>query len=38
MSQLHNCKIDEVEIGMPVRICWDRINDDFEYFAFEPDG
>ena len=37
MSLLHGCTIDEVEIGMPVRLCWDTINGDFEYFAFEPD-
>ena len=37
MSLLHNCSADEVEIGMPVRLCWDTINDEHEYFAFEPD-
>jgi uncharacterized OB-fold protein len=37
MSLFHNCTIDEVEIGMPVRVCWDTINEEFEYFAFEPD-
>jgi len=37
MSLLHNCTADEVAIGMRVRMCWDRIDDDFEYFAFEPD-
>ena len=37
MSLLHNCPNESVKIGMPVRLCWDKINDDFEYFAFEPD-
>jgi len=37
MSLLHDCTADKVKIGMRVRMCWDRINDDFEYFAFEPD-
>ena len=37
MSLLHNCAANDVEIGMPVKLCWDKINDDFQYFAFEPD-
>ncbi len=37
MSLLHNCTADEIEIGMRVRMTWDKINDDFEFFAFEPD-
>jgi uncharacterized OB-fold protein len=37
MSLLHNCPSADVKIGMRVRMCWDKINDDFEYFAFEPD-
>ena len=37
MSLLHNCSSEDVKIGMPVRLCWDKINEDFEYFAFEPD-
>ncbi len=37
MSLLHNCGAADVRIGMRVRLCWDKINDDFEYFAFEPD-
>tara|TARA_Y100001936_G_C15685901_1_gene463486 strand:- start:184 stop:600 length:417 start_codon:yes stop_codon:yes gene_type:complete len=36
MSLLHNCSSEDVKIGMPVRLCWDKINEDFEYFAFEP--
>jgi uncharacterized OB-fold protein len=37
MSLLHNCASDDVEIGMAVKLCWDKLDDDFEYFAFEPD-
>ncbi len=37
MSLLHNCTADQVRIGMRVRMSWDRINDDSEFFAFEPD-
>jgi len=37
MSLLYNCSVDQVQIGMPVRICWDKINEEFDYFAFEPD-
>ena len=37
MSLLRNCATNDVEIGMPVKLCWDKINDDFQYFAFEPD-
>ena len=37
MSLLHNCSAADVRIGMRVRLCWDKINADFEYFAFEPD-
>ena len=37
MSLLHRCKVDDVKIGMRVRVCWDTINAEHEYFAFEPD-
>lgn len=37
MSLLHDCTADQVKIGMRVRMCWDKINDDFEFFAFAPD-
>lgn len=37
MSLLHNCRADEVRIGMRVRLAWDRIDEKHEYFAFEPD-
>ena len=28
---------EEVEIGMRVRVCWEKLSDDITYFAFEPD-
>jgi uncharacterized OB-fold protein len=37
MSLLHKCTATEVKIGMPVKVFWDKINDEHEYFAFEPD-
>ncbi|MEE8332973.1 MAG: Zn-ribbon domain-containing OB-fold protein [Alphaproteobacteria bacterium] len=37
MSLLHNCTADEVKIGMRVRMSWDKIDSDSEFFAFEPD-
>jgi hypothetical protein len=37
MSVLRNCTMEDVKIGMRVRMCWDTIDDDFEFFAFEPD-
>ncbi|MEE2956068.1 MAG: OB-fold domain-containing protein [Pseudomonadota bacterium] len=37
MSLLYNCSVEQVKIGMKVRICWDKINEEFDYFAFEPE-
>lgn len=37
MSLLHGVTAGDVKIGMRVKLCWDRIDDDFNYFAFEPD-
>ena len=37
MSLLHGVTADDVKIGMRVRMCWDKIDDDFNFFAFEPD-
>jgi uncharacterized OB-fold protein len=28
---------DEVEIGMRVKVAWEKLSDDITYFAFEPD-
>lgn len=37
MSLLHNCTVDDIEIGMPLRLCWDELTEGYSYFAFEPD-
>lgn len=37
MSLLHNCAAVDVKIGMRVRLCWDELTEDDNYFAFEPD-
>ena len=36
MSLLRNCTASDVHIGMRVRLIWETINTEFEYFAFEP--
>jgi len=36
MTNLVNCEIDRVRIGMPVRVAWVTIGD-FQYPVFEPD-
>lgn len=28
---------DDVEIGMRVKVAWEKLSDDITYFAFEPD-
>ena len=37
MSLLHNSATEDVKIGMAVKLCWDKLDEEFEYFAFEPD-
>jgi len=37
MSLLHNCTVDDIEIGMQMRLCWDELTEGYNYFAFEPD-
>ncbi len=37
MGLLHNCTVDDVEIGMKLRLCWDELTEGYSYFAFEPD-
>ncbi len=38
IANLVNVKPDGVEIGMKLKIAWERISDDMNYFAFEPAG
>ena len=32
-----NVTPETVEIGMRVKVAWEKLNDDITYFAFEPD-
>lgn len=36
LCNLLNCKPEAVKIGMPVRLAWERLSDEFSYPAFEP--
>jgi uncharacterized OB-fold protein len=38
LCNLMNCEIDAVRIGMRVKLCWERLSDDINQPAFEPDG
>tara|TARA_R110002126_G_scaffold27713_1_gene93002 strand:- start:427 stop:921 length:495 start_codon:yes stop_codon:yes gene_type:complete len=37
IANMINLKPEDVEIGMRVKVAWEKINDDITYFAFEPD-
>lgn len=37
IANLINIEIDEVEIGMRMKVAWEKLSDDITYFAFEPD-
>src|SRR3990167_3899809 len=37
ISNVINCSVDQVRIGMPVRVAWVKISEDFMYPVFEPD-
>lgn len=36
MTNIVNCPIDEVEIGMPVQVCFEELDDDVFLPLFEP--
>ena len=36
IANLINIKIDDVEIGMRMKVAWEKLSDDITYFAFEP--
>jgi hypothetical protein len=38
LANLLNCAPEAVRIGMPVRLCWERLSDDINYPSFEPAG
>ena len=37
LANMINVAEDEIEIGMPVRVAFERRADDVKYFCFEPD-
>ena len=37
LAQLVNVAIEDVEIGMRVKVCWEDLTDDISFFTFEPD-
>jgi uncharacterized OB-fold protein len=37
LVNLLNCNSEEVEIGMPVKLCWEKLSEDINYPAFELD-
>ena len=36
LCNLLNVKAADVKIGMPVRLCWEKLSEDINYPAFEP--
>ncbi len=36
LCNLLNVKPEEVKIGMPVELCWERLSDEINYPAFQP--
>jgi len=36
LANLLNTDPGSVRIGMPVKVCWERLSEDIEYPAFEP--
>ena len=37
IANLINIEIDEVQIGMRMKVAWEKLSDDITYCAFEPD-
>ncbi len=38
MTTIVNCEVDDIKIGMNLRLTWDEINEDYNYPVFEPDA
>jgi len=36
LANLYNVKPEDVKIGMPVKLTWERLSDKYNYPAFEP--
>lgn len=37
LSNIHNCDPEKMEIGTPVKLCWEKLSDNIMYPAFEAD-
>ena len=37
IANMLNLTPEEAEIGMRVKVAWEKLSDDITYFAFEPD-
>ena len=36
IGNIINVKAEDVKIGMKVKVAWEALSDDINYFAFEP--
>ncbi len=36
IANLVNLKAEDVKVGMKVKVAWEKLSDDINYFAFEP--
>lgn len=36
LANLLNCRPEDLRVGMPVRLCWERLSDEINYPNFEP--
>ena len=36
VANLINVKAEDVKIGMKVKVAWEALSDEINYFAFEP--
>lgn len=36
LANLAHCKFEDISIGMPVKVCWERLSEEINYPAFEP--
>ncbi len=37
ISNVINCPLEEIRVGLPVRVVWHRIDEEFAFPLFEPD-
>ena len=37
IANLINVAPDDVKVGMKLRVAWESLSDDINYFSFEPD-